>query len=306
MPSPLSLGNLTYFVTTYYGTPFDVYVSGVSADGVPTTTNISAQHEFYVLPYTEVRDQTIDAGLTYNAFLKNDVIVGNVTLINDVLENVTIVGHVTIANSNVTSITVKDGSVNIVNSHVLSITAINSSVSLVDTSAKYVNLTSSTISLVNSKVINIYPSLPKVTISSPAPNSNVTGTLTISYSVTGNDISSVKIFLNGELLTTSSSTSGSYTINTASYPDGTYNITVEAVQTDGLSNSTSVLVNFANQVSSLSTQLHSYVSAINSSISSTSSSLNNRLSTVQSYALVGIILAVIGIIIGGIALVRRR
>jgi len=306
LPSLLSRGNLTYYAVTYYGTPFDIYVSGVSADGVPTTTNISAQQEFYVLPYTQVQGQTIDAGLTYNAYLKNDVIVGNVTLINDVLENVTIKGHVTIANSNVTSITVKDGSVYIVNSQVSSITAINSSVSLVDTSAKYVNLTSSTISLVNSKVISISPSLPIVTISSPTPNSNVTGTLTISYSVSGNDISAVKIFLNGKLLTTSSSTTSSYTINTASYPDGTYNITVEAIQTDGLSNSTSVLVNFANQVSSLSTQLHSYVSAINSSISSTSSSLNNKLSTVQSYALVGIILAVIGIIIGIIALARRR
>jgi len=313
LPSSLSLGNLTYYAVTYYGVPFDIYVSGVSADGIPTTTNISAQHEFYVLPYTEVQGKTIDAGLTYNAFLRNDVIVGNVTLVNDVLDNVTIEGHVTIANSNVTSMTVKGGSVNIVDSQVSSITAINSSVSLVDTSARYVNLTSSTISLVNSKVISISPSLPIVTISSPTPNSNVTGTLTISYSVTGNDISAVKIFLNGELLTTSSSTTGSYTINTATYPDGTYNITVEAIQTDGLSNSTSVLVNFENQiaslhsdVSTLSSELQSNVSAINSQISSTSSSLNSKTSTVQIYAIVGIVLAIIGIIIGAVALIRRR
>jgi len=306
LPSSLSLGNLTYYAVTYYGVPFDIYVSGVSADGVPTTTNISAQYEFYVLPYTEVKGQTIDAGLTYNAYLKNDVIVGNVTLINDVLDNVTIEGHVTIVNSNVSSLTVKGGSVEIINSQVSSINAINSSVTLVDTSAKYVNLTSSTINLVNSKVINIYPPLPTVTISSPTPNSNVTGNLTISYSVSGEDISEVKIFLNGELLTTSTSTSGNYVINTTRYPDGTYNITVEAVQSDGLSSSTSVLVNFENQISTLSTQLHSEISAINSQISSTSSSLNSNISTVRTYAIVGIVLAIIGIIIAVVALIRRR
>ena len=328
LPSSLSLGNLTYFVTTYYGVPFDIYVSGVSANGIPTTTNISAQYEFYVLPYTEVEGKTIDAGLTYNAYLVNDVIVGNVTLINDVLDNVTIEGHVTIINSNVTSVTVKGGSVKIVESPVSSLTAINSSVTLIDTVAKYVNLTSSTVSLVNSKIITVYPPLPIITILSPKPNSNVTGTLTITYSVAGSDISEVKIFLNGQLLTTLLSTSSSYTLNTTSYPDGTYNITVEAIQTDGLSNSTSVFVHFENQITSLNTQLHSDVSALSSElqsnvstlnkelqsnisalssqISTTASLLSSRTSTVQTYAIVGIVLAIIGIIIGIVALVRKK
>jgi len=310
LPSSLSLGNLTYFVTTYYGVPFDIYISGVSANGVPTTTNISAQYEFFVLPYTEVQGRTIDSGLTYDAFLNNVTIVGNVTLVNDVLENTKIEGHVTIVNSNITSITVKDGSVKIIDSQVSSINAINSSVTLVNTFAQFVNLTSSsTISLIDSKIANVSPSLPSVSIISPKPNNNITGNLTVSYSVAGKEVSEVKIFLNGELLNTSSSTSGSYTINTSLYPDGTYNITVEAVQTDGLSSSVSEFVNFENQLLSLNTQLPSDVSTINSQISSTASTLNSKISTAQTYAIVGIALAmvaIIGIIAVGILLMRRR
>lgn len=58
MPSATSLGwigGVTPYdpgpgiVTTPVSGPWDAYVSGLSADGVPTTTNISAQHSFRVL-----------------------------------------------------------------------------------------------------------------------------------------------------------------------------------------------------------------------------------------------------------------
>ncbi|BAB67601.1 protease pro-enzyme activation domain-containing protein [Sulfurisphaera tokodaii] len=317
LPSSYSLGNLTYFATTYSGVPFDILVTGVSADGIPTTTNISAEHTFYVLPYTQIKGKTIDLGQTYNAYLVDDTIEGNVTLMNDILFNDTIEGHVTIINSNVSLVYVKDSSITIVSSTVNSIYAYSSNVSLVETTAEFLNLSSTKLTLINSKVISITPSLPLVTITSPKPNSNVTGTITISYTITGSDISEVEILLNGQLVKTfvpsTSPIIGNYSINTAMYPDGTYNITVVAVQNDGLSNSSSVMVNFANQLSSLSTALSNNVNSINSHISSLGntlssdvSTLNNNISSAKTYALIGIVLAIIGIIVGIVALVMRR
>ncbi|BFI75972.1 protease pro-enzyme activation domain-containing protein [Sulfurisphaera ohwakuensis] len=317
LPSSYSLGNLTYFATTYSGVPFDILVTGVSADGIPTTTNISAEHTFYVLPYTQIKGKTIDLGQTYNAYLVDDTIEGNVTLMNDILFNDTIEGHVTIINSNVSLVYVKDSSITIVSSTVNSIYAYSSNVSLVETTAEFLNLSSTKLTLINSKVIRITPSLPLITITSPKPNSNVTGTITISYTITGTDISEVEILLNGQLVKTfmpsTSPIKGNYSINTAMYPDGTYNITVVAVQNDGLSNSSSIMVNFANQLSSLSTALSNNVSSINSHISSLGntlssdvSTLNNNISSAKTYALIGIVLAIIGIIIGIVALIMRR
>ncbi|WP_369611601.1 protease pro-enzyme activation domain-containing protein [Sulfurisphaera javensis] len=312
LPSSISLGNFTYLQTTYAGVPFEILVTGVSADGIPTTTNISAEHTFYVLPYTEVKGETIDVGQTYNAYLVDDTIVGNVTLLNDVLYNDTIMGHATIINSNVSLIYLKGGSITIEDSNVKDIYAYNSSVTLINTQANYVNLTSSTISLINSKVLSVYPPLPSVIISSPKDNQNVSGTITISYSVSGSDISKVEIFLNGQLLATLPSPSGSYTLNTANYPDGTYNITVIAIQSDGLSNSSSVLVSFENQLNSLGSTLnsdisnvHSQISSLGNTVTSDFNSLQSNVSSVKTYAIIGIVLAIIGIIIGAVAILRK-
>ena len=53
MPSPYnsSLVSSINANAEYYGGPYDVYVSGLSADGVPTTSTLSAQQGFYVQPY---------------------------------------------------------------------------------------------------------------------------------------------------------------------------------------------------------------------------------------------------------------
>ncbi|BCU71498.1 protease pro-enzyme activation domain-containing protein [Stygiolobus caldivivus] len=304
LPSSSSLGNYTYLSsTTYFATPFDVLVTGVSYDGVPTSNGLSNAHTFYILPYTLVTSSRIDAGQTYNAYLKNDTIVGNVTLLNDIIVDDTINGNVIITSSNVSNVLILDSHVTILGSEVEGLKAINSTITFVQSHANNLYLTNSKVSTIGSTINNITPALPSIQIQ--VPSENLTGVVPIKVTITGRDISQNSIYINNILLTNFSGNTYTYQLDTYKYPDGTYKFTVVSYQSDGLMNETSISIQIQNQLVEVSHNLNNLNQTV-SSISSSVTSNSDALKTEQEYIIVSLVLAIIAVIIGLAAFLTRR
>jgi subtilase family serine protease len=336
LPSTLSPGNLTYLAgLNYYGAPFRVLITGESASGYSTSPSPTFAGITYVLPYTAIVGKTVDGFQTYDSALINDTIITNGTLTNDVLINDTIIGHVTIVSSNLTDVHFMDSSVTLVSSTGSELYLDNSNITLVDSTVNGIMLSNSKIMIENSKVNGISPSLPTITITSPTPNENLTGVVSLSFSVEGEDISQVLLMLNGqEIATFTGNGTFTYSLNTTKYPDGSYTIEVKAIQSDGLCSSESITVNFENQLAKLSStvsseytnvsndlsqlssnttkefsQLNSSVAQVKSNVSTSISNVNDKLTSAESslatqidiaigLGVVAIIVAIIAIIIG--------
>jgi subtilase family serine protease len=77
----------------------------------------------------------------------------------------------------------------------------------------------SSVKVINSQIINVTPSLPKVSVKAPM---SATGEVNVSITVRGEDVSQVMLYIDNTLLTTfSGNGTFVYTLNTANYPDGT-------------------------------------------------------------------------------------
>ncbi len=328
LPSTFNSGNLTYYEgELYYGAPFEILVTGLSANAYPTSNSPSAEKTFYVLPYNLIENKKLDGFQTYNAVLINDTIITNGTLTNDILVNDNISGNVRIVDSNVTNVTFYDSNVSLIYSEGYNIHSINSMITLVNSKISNINLVNSEISNIKSTVSHITPSLPTISIVSPINNENITGNITINFNVVGSNVMKDILYLNGKILTSfTGNGTFTYTLDTAKYPDGTYNLTVLSIQSDNLQSSASIYVNFENMlssvnqkvsnlssnvsnlssnVSSLSSNLKSENSTLSSEISSDVSSLNSSISSTKDLIYVAIVIAIIGIIIGILAFVRK-
>lgn len=321
LPSVFNSGNLTYYEgELYYGAPFEILITGLSANAHPTLNSPSVEKTFYVLPYNLVKNQKVDGLLTYNAVLVNDTIVTNGTLSNDVLINDTIIGNVRILDSNITNITFDNSNITLAYSQSYNIHAINSMLILINSKVNNVSLENSKILNMESIITNVSPSLPVISVTSSINTKNVTGNITINFAVTGNDVSQDIIYLDGKMLTSfSGNGTFTYTLNTEKYPDGTYNLTIVSLQSDNLESSKSIYINFENgyinfenglanvnhEVSNLSTELKVQNSSLSSKLSSDISSLTLSLNSTKDLVYIAIIIAIIGIIIGVVSLVRK-
>ncbi len=322
LPSTFNSGNLTYYEgELYYGAPFEILVTGLSSNAYPTLNSPSVEKIFYVLPYNLIKNQKVDGFQTYDAILVNDTIVTNGTLTNDVLINDTIIGNVRILDSNITNVTFDNSKATLIYSQSNSLHAINSMLILINSEVNSISLENSKILKMESVITNVAPSLPTITITSPINSQNVTGSITINFTVTGENISQDIIYLNEKMLTSfSGNGTFTYTLNTEKYPDGTYNLTITSIQNDNLESSATIYVNFENEltnvnnnltqvnqkVSNLSTELKDQNSTLSSQISSDISSVNSSLNSTKDLIYVAIVIAIIGIIIGIISLVRKE
>jgi subtilase family serine protease len=165
------------------------------------------------------------------------------------------------------------------------------------------------ITIESSKISNISPALPEIKIISPTANQNLTGVYTISFNITGEDISKVLVLLNGQEITEfSGNGTFSYALNTTKYPDGSYTIEVEAIQADGLYTKSSVTVNFENQLENLYTNVKANETSLSSSINNLDNSLTSVKTSLSTLIYITLGLAVIAIIIGIVAIIisRRR
>ncbi|MEM3515550.1 MAG: protease pro-enzyme activation domain-containing protein [Saccharolobus sp.] len=318
LPSEINAGNLSYLAGLgYYGEPFRILITGVSALGNPTTTNNASAYTLYVLPYTYISNETLSDPLTYYAALVNLNLVNmNNNLINDFLINDTIVNsNLRIASSNLTNVIIKDSNVSLSLSNAENITLYNSTLYILGGSINGLKLINSKVIPVNTYLENIYPSLPIIIILKP--NASLTGIANISFKVLGEDISEIKVYLNNNLINTMMGNGTfSISINTTKYADGGYNLTIVAVQNDGLSSSNSTMLYFTNNI----VNLKNYVNNLNSSISSQISTINNKLANQNAslnslalnqksefdYIMATLVLAIIAIIIGIVGLIMRR
>jgi subtilase family serine protease len=96
------------------------------------------------------------------------------------------------------------------------------------------------------------------------------------------------------------------TINTQNYPDGGYNLTITAIQSDGLSSSNSSYIYFENGL----TNINGKVSAISNQLTNVSNSLSSSISSLRTalseYETISLVLGIVAIVLAIFSLIRRR
>jgi len=292
LPSPNNSTVLSAIngAAAYYAGPYDIYVTGLSADGVPTTSDPTAQQDFFVQPYVYTANQAVaNPQQTSGLALSNVTISGGpISMTGDYFT-----GTDTIQSTNVTiSASQVAGTLNLVNTHATligvsggTIVATNSDVKLVRSDLASLQLTMSTVSLdAASAFQSVTPSLPAVTIAAPLANKNYTGTVMVTASVGGTNLKGVTFTLDGNALPSGPAggqpSSPTYSLDTTTLPDGPHTLSVVATQTDGLFSSSSVVFATQNQLLAVQGNLK----AANSNIASLQGGLkaaNNTIMTLN-------------------------
>ncbi len=310
----------------YLSGPYDIFITGISADGVPSSTAISTQVPLQIQPYlyvggTQVASLTQSSGvvfsgdtidlsgaggspnLTGDLFIGSNTIKGSVTISDSQIQ-----GTLNLQNADVTLIGVTGGSV----------VATNSKVILEQSSLGSLRLTGSQVSMNASVVEAMSPPLPTVSIQSPVAGSVYSGD-SGNFTVSGQDVGTVSVYLDGTLLKTySGAASYSVPLAASSMTVGVHTLQVIVAQQDGLSTSSSVafstdgpLVAANNTISALNTSvgtLNSQVSSQSSEISSQSgriSSLDSQLNTADDVIYVLVVVAFLALIMALVAVARR-
>jgi subtilase family serine protease len=237
---------------------YDVFVSGISWDAVPTTTRLSAQHGFFIQPLVYMANQTLSSpSQTSGLALFNDNINGSNSFEGDeFFGNNYLSGNIVVASSQVNgTLYFNNSSATLIDVNGGDIVANNSRLTFEDSHVKEIVLSGSTVNLTSSTYGSVTPQLPNITVLRPRPSTAYTGVVNVSVRVSGASISQVKVYLSGQLVKLF--TGGgelNFQLNTRSYPDGTYTLTVQAVQTDGLSSTVQVPFSIQNQLSNQATQ----------------------------------------------------
>jgi subtilase family serine protease len=300
LPSPYDAGDLSAFggISLYYAGPYDAYVTGISFDGTPTVTSLSAQSGFFVQPFVYTAGQTLASPQqTYQLALDNVTIATSAVFSGDVFlsSNTIQGGNVTIVSSEIRgTLYVNDAQVTLVGVSGGKVVAQNSSLVLRQSTLESLQLTSSRVSLDGSSFQEVFPSLPTVQVQTPASGQNYEGTLGVNASVGGLQISTVSMYLDGVLLNTFQGGPPAYgfQLDTTSIPDGAHDLQVIAHQQDGLSSSTSVyfttdshLASAKATIDSLTLQLraaNSSISSLNGQLTAANSAIGSLGSQVQS------------------------
>jgi subtilase family serine protease len=275
LPGPASAGNIAPINANafFYSGPYDAYVTGLSADGVPTTTALAAQSPFFIQPFTYVNGGTVSslaqssqlafsgATITASGTLSGDLFLGTNTISGGTvtITGSQIEGNLVVNNANVTLVGVSGGNV----------TATGSTLTLKDSSVGSLSLTGSTVSLVDSSFQTVSPALP--TISVTGLSQPISGQADLNVTVTGQQLtsSSLAAWVDGvnvplTTTTTSAGLTAAVPINAASLNDGVHSLIVKATQADGLSSSFSGSFSTNAQSTALNSQLQQANANINS------------------------------------------
>lgn len=303
---PVDLGAL------YLDGPYDVFVSGLSADGVPANTDISTQYQFQIQPYLYLNDTTFSSPpQSSNVAFVRDTIGGTSgapeVLSNDLFIGVNnLQGPVTITGSQIQgTLNLHDANATLIGVTGGAIVATNSDLTIEQSSLGSLDLVGSHVAMNGSEVTTISPPVPSVSIQAPSTGGIYSGS-SGSFVVNGSDISSVAVYVDGGLVQTFTP-AASYTVplDGASMAVGVHTFKVVVTQTDGISTSSMVyfstdgpLVAQSASIGTLSTQ----VSSQSSRIGSLSSQLSNA--DELSYALA--VVAVLALIIAIVAVARGR
>jgi subtilase family serine protease len=275
----------------YYGGPYDVYVSGISADGVPTSSTLSAQQAFYVQPYVytantvmskisqtsrlALSNVTINAGsspltLSYDYFVGPNTVTGSAVTIASSL----ITGTLNLENGQTTLDGVTGGNIVATNANVVLQHSSLSSLQLATGATASIDTASS--------IQSITPALPVLTISSPVANTSYTGSFTAQVAIKGSGVTALSFLLDGKQLPSllqgaAPGQQASYPLDASSMPDGTHTLTVVAVQSDLLTSTASVTFITHFQLAAVTNNLATVtnnLAAANKTIVSLNGSLN--------------------------------
>ena len=294
LPGPTNQGSLSGLgINSFdYSGPYDVFVTGITPEGVTTDSALSAQHPFYVQPYLYQSGEVSDlASNSQNAFFGATISMSGVLTGDQFFGVSTIQGsNITVASSQVL------GSIELVNSNATFvgvtggvITVNGSRLVLKDSSVDSLVIVSGKVNLHDSSYVEISPSLPVIQFNGP---SKPVGSIA-SYNITVNGQSltptSLEAWVDGvpANLNVTSANGGLIAlgqVNATSLDDGVHTLTINATQSDGMSSTYSA---------SFSTNAHQLA-------------LEKQTSTLFNYAYV---LAGVGgaaLVIGIVALFRRR
>ncbi len=244
MPSPDSVGSAsgTGGILPSSGS-YEIFVTGLTSDGVPTSTAISGQQGVLIQPYLFAAGNSLPsqgsgvafsgANITSASTLSGDVFAGSNTISggNVVVSSSQIQGTLTISGANVTLVGVTGGN----------LVAVGSTITLKDSSLGSLNLTSSTVSLQNSAYTALSPGLPSIAIHVPSSSGVYTGS-SVTVSVNGTQVSSLTVSLDGVPIASLVGGQSSYSVplDASKLADGIHQLTVVATQSDGMAASESV------------------------------------------------------------------
>ena len=228
LPSPYNSGVISPVNDNsfYYAGPYEAYVTGISYDGVPTTTQLAAQQNFQIQPYLYLANQLITTlQQNWGLALTGDTITGSQNLANNVFIGLNTLqgGTTTISDSSITGNMIVSGS-NLTLQGVYggNIIATNSTINLINTYVKSLTLTNSSYSMLSSTYQTINPTPPTITITTPTNGTSYTGNINAMITTLANNIASVTVYLNDQQIQ-ASPTNGTLMliIPSANYPDGT-------------------------------------------------------------------------------------
>ncbi|HEV2389955.1 MAG TPA: Ig-like domain-containing protein, partial [Nitrososphaerales archaeon] len=320
LPSPYNSSSVSSINADaqYYGGPYDIYVSGLSAAGVPTASTLSAQQAFYVQPYIYTSDKVMaNPQQTSGLALWNVSVQGGsspLTLSDDYfVGNDTVSGSdVTIASSTVNgTLNLENGSTTLSGVTGGNIVATNDFVDLQHSDLSSLVFGTSATGSIDpaSSFRSITPALLSVTISSPTANASYVGVIDAQVAVAGTGIKTVTFFLDDKQLPSiqgavSAGQPLSYPLNTTALPDGTHTLAVTAVQSDLMTTTTTVSFVTHNQLEGLTSELtaaNKTISSLSASLSTADSSVSSMQKTVNSMA--DLVYLALGVAVVGILLV---
>ena len=295
VPSGANAGSLSSIdagILAYSG-PFEAYVTGISWDGVPTTSVLSAQAPFTVQPYVYSQGQTLSSsGQASGLALSGDTITGSGTVSDDLFTGTNTIqgGTVTISASQISgTLDVNDAKVTLVGVSGGNIVATGSTLTFLASNVGNLSLTGSTISFEDSSYQSITPSLLSLQPSG-VPTQAFSGSASVTISANGQGANSLTVWVDGNEVGSSTGAPVTVSLAASALPDGVHSLQATATQTDGLSSS-------ATWYFSTDAQL----AASNSTLSTT----KNNLSTTTEilYATLG--LAVVALLVAIVAVARR-
>ncbi len=285
LPSPYDAASLSGVNDNsfYYAGPYEAYVTGISFDGTPTTSVLSAEQPFSIVPYIYYSGGALPQ--IYEVAFNNTMITNEPVLAGDVfLQNNTIQGgNVTISSSLI------QGTLTAINTHLVlesvyggAIVAQNSTIVLLQSSLDSLQLTGSQVLLNSSVVRSLSPAPPIITVQSPAGGQTYQGTIAIAATVSGQQVSSLSLYLDGTLLSSFNSTTSSisYQLDTTTIADGVHTLQVVAQQSDGMSTAATTQFSTDNNAIAANKTISSLTDEVNSAVAS-AASLQGEVSSAQ-------------------------
>jgi len=274
---------------------YDVFISGISSNGYPTTTAYSAQKSFEVVPYIMLQNEKLSNipqtyglafmgdSIHYNGTISNSIMLGNNYVSNSVisLTDVNINGTLYINNSTV--YLNKSIGLNVVANH--------SKVIMISSYLNNLDLKSSKLKTIDSSYGVISPSLPVIDVIEPSFNSSYSSNATFKINVTGSDIEYTQVFLEGKMIYNSTANVLLFTYNVSGLPDGSYHILIKTTQTDGIVTHTAAVLNVDGGMNKLTNRI---------------SNLSSKNSMVSDLAYSAIALGAVGTVIGIVAMLAIR